>query len=186
MTPGSYVWLAVDGCIGPAMVYWRSSAVVECPAAKPGSAAKLAISGDLVAADATIAGAGSLEIADVIYHPGGSSCTQPLTWLVDTLDRYPGCAVAAIPAGECRYVTASRTGSPLTLYGQNDPGFQGLLSAMFVYAWLAAGWPPQELDHHRPLASPALRPNPVALVSFSMFHLGPTPPRGPYCQCALT
>ena len=113
---------------------WRSRASLVT--------AKLAISGDLVAMDAD--GSGPLDVADVIY------CRErPASWLSRILDRYPGCAVAAVGADRsclvaCRTVTFSFF-NPLTT---NELGLYPLICAMFVYGWRAAGWPLGALDSH--------------------------------------
>ncbi len=113
---------------------WRSSAGVV--------AAELSVSGDVVALDAD--GSGRLDVADVIY------CRErPASWLSGILNRYPGCAVAAVGADRgclvaCRTITFSFL-NPITT---NELGFYPLICAMFVYGWRTAGWPLAALDPH--------------------------------------
>jgi hypothetical protein len=114
---------------------------------------RLAVAGELLAADALTAPDRSLQVADVIY----SASPRPLTWPHAILDRYPGCAVVAVPARDGGYAVAARAGRPgsLIYFPQNgrwlhvavdEPGFGALVHATFVHSWLAAGWPLAALD----------------------------------------
>lgn len=147
---------------------WRSPA-----AGFQKSTARLAVSGDLVAADAAVASA-SLEVADVIC----SGRSEPVSWLTGTLERYPGCAVIAVPAAGSGYLLATRKCRPLTVACQLDdkpglgvrdaPGSGALVCAMFVHAWLAAGWPltalnPASLESVRSFEVATATPVPFAL-----------------------
>jgi hypothetical protein len=143
---------------------------------------QLAVTGDLVAADAMIAHGVRPEIADVIC----SACPQPPGWLARTLDHYPGCAVAAVQAGNGRCFIAARVGSLFTFsYSvQNDPELPAcasglrsgaLVCAVFVHAWLAAGWPPDAMARTRCLVM--LRA--AVPISFALYYDGPVP--GPVC-----
>lgn len=120
---------------GVQVVRWR----------RPGACRRLAVSGDLIAADQMTADAGSLEIADVIYRCATSA---PSAWLADTLDRYPGCSAAAIPAAGGRCLVASRASPPVTVsfLTPNERAFHVLVAAIFVHGWLCAGWPLAWLD----------------------------------------
>jgi len=109
----------------------------------------LAVAGELLAADALTAPARSLQVADVIY----SASPRPLTWPHAILERYPGCAVVAVPARDGGYAVAAR--GSLIYFPQNglwlrvavdEPGFGALVHAAFVHSWLAAGWPLAVLD----------------------------------------
>ncbi|HXL87624.1 MAG TPA: hypothetical protein VN969_01350 [Streptosporangiaceae bacterium] len=112
------------------VVRWRSSAA----ASRPGRAA--AVSGDVVAADATTGGPASLKVADVI-------CCDSVGALTGILERYPGCAVATAPATDGEILAVTRAWCPLSVsYRARDaPGSGALVCAIFVHAWLAAGWP---------------------------------------------
>lgn len=125
----------------------------------------LAVTGDLVAAEATTARPGSLEVADVIWRHSGS---RPLAWLAETLNHYPGCAVAA--SGQ---LTASRAGHIL-VFDQNEPGFNPLVCAVFVHSWLAAGWPLWALDPSRLVVVSGILSS-VTHLSFYMFYTGSPP-----------
>jgi hypothetical protein len=126
-----------------ATVCWRSSAATER------AGRRTAVAGHLMAADAEVAADSAVEVADVIV----SARSRPPAWTASVLNRYPGCAVAVgrIPSGG--YLAAARGGRPLTLsfLMQNKPGFSdaangALACAVFVHAWLAAGWPLDALD----------------------------------------
>jgi hypothetical protein len=134
-----------------AVVRWRS------PARTWPAELKRAVAGDLVAADAVTAGLARLEVADIIC----SRHVQPPRWLTGTLDRFPGCAVTAAPAPGDGYLVGCRVpgrGRPplrLSYYQQNkqglrvdtsDTGCAAFVCAMFVHAWLAAGWPLDAMD----------------------------------------
>jgi hypothetical protein len=150
--PAGTVWLAAGepasaarlgtGEPAAAIVRWRSAAA-RCPAER-----KRAIAGHLVAADAT-ADLALLELADVICSPGA----RPLSWLTGMLDRLPGCAVTAAPAPGGGCLAAARGHCPLRISccEQNKQGLRIGISAtfacaVFVHAWLAAGWPLDGLD----------------------------------------
>jgi hypothetical protein len=133
----------VAGDLASAIVCWRS------PAARGLAELKRAVAGDLVAADVTIADSALLELADVICSPDA----RPLSWLTGTLDRFPGCAVAAAPARGGGYLAVTRGRCPLRLSydEQNKQGLRvdssaSFLCAVFVHAWLAAGWPLEDMD----------------------------------------
>ena len=99
---------------------------------------------DLVAADVLAATSASLEIADVIW----SARVEPLSWLFETLERHPGCAVAASQGPGGAYVAARRAGRLyLSSFIHNDIGTSSLGTAfgsevfgyaVFVYACLAS------------------------------------------------
>jgi hypothetical protein len=126
-----------------AIVRWRS-ATARCPGGQ-----KRAVAGDLVAADATTADPALLELADVICSPAA----RPLSWLTGTMERLPGCAVAAAPAPGHGYLIVARGHCPLRLSydEQNKHGLRAGISAafacaVFVHAWLAAAWSLDSLD----------------------------------------
>jgi hypothetical protein len=104
---------------------------------------RLAVSGDVMAADAVPAAAATLEVADVIW----SARAQPLSWLRQTLDRYPGCAVAAARGHACYLIAGRFQQNKRWLRVPVSPSSSGaVVCALFVYAWLAAGWPVTALD----------------------------------------
>lgn len=118
-----------------ATVCWKS------PAATGQASRRVAISGDLIVADAEAATCSALELADVIC----SARLQPPA----ILDRYPGCAVAVGPMSGGGYLAAARGCRPVTLsyLTRDKPGHCGALACgMFVHAWLAAGWPLGAID----------------------------------------
>jgi hypothetical protein len=179
VTPGTTAWL-VAGEHAAEIARWRPSSAPR-PGAGRDSPARLAVSGDLVAADAATgdAGPGSLEIADVICEPGRA---DPLTWLAATLGRYPGCAVAAIGAGAGRCLVATRAGRPITVSycGPNErgphaapgePASGALACAMFVHGWLAASWPLTALDPARLVAVTPWRPRTMP-IPFALYSEG--------------
>jgi hypothetical protein len=172
MTPASTAWLTA-GEHASEIACWRSSA-----AGHPHAAAtrKLAVCGDLVAMNAD--GAGLLEIADVIYCRGG-----PAVRLSAILDRYPGCAVAAMGTAS-GHLVAPRAAPPLSfpLLAHDDPRLGTLICAMFVHSWLAARWPLAALDppglevtgHGRCLR--AMLADPAAPIPVSLYYDGTLAP----------
>jgi hypothetical protein len=161
VTPCATAWL-IAGEHADEIARWQPSAAAR-PGPGPGSRARLAVSGDLVAADAMTAGPGSLEVADVICGRSEPGCAPPLTWLAGTMGSYPGCAVAAVWTGEGRCLVATRAGRPFTVsyFVPNGPGLRAarnvpvsgaLACAMFVHGWLAARWPLTALDPARLVA----------------------------------
>jgi hypothetical protein len=170
------VWLTAGG---RAIVRWRS------PTAAPG--ARLAVAGEVAAADALSAGPEWLAVADVIC----SGRTQPVSWLSGILDGYPGCAVVAAPAPGGGYAVAARAHRPFTigLLTPNELGLRvqpdprrsdALACAVFVHGWLAAGWPLVALKPARleagagwPYAARALTVGPAAPISFAMYYAEP-------------
>lgn len=177
-------WLVAGSRGGGEVARWRSSAAQRRGAAMPCSGVMLAVGGDLVAADAAVGDAGSLEVADVIYRRDGPEPARPMTWLCETLDRYPGCAVAAIPEGGGGYLALSKLTCLLatSFLIPNDHELNALVCAMFAYGWLAAGWPLADLEHDRLEASAALRlsarkmiARTAELISFGLFYEGPAP-----------
>jgi hypothetical protein len=145
------------------------------------------VSGDLIAVDA--AGGRGLELADVICD-SDPDCVRPLNWLTGALASYPGCAVAALHTGEGSCLVATRTDRPFTLsyFAQNelrlrgaaDPSGSGaLVCALFVHAWLAAGWPLAALDPRRLTATIHHREIPVNLaapIPFALYYEDSAPP----------
>jgi hypothetical protein len=149
-----------------------------------GPPAKLAVRGDLVAAEATVVGARPLEVADVIYRRDMPGCSHPLMWLAGTLDSYPGCEVAAIPRQRGGCLAASRVTGPLafSFLMPNDAWFDALACAMFLYGWLAAGWPPAALERSQLTVSAVLRlrrrkmtARAAVVIPFGLFYDGPAP-----------
>ena len=107
---------------------------------------RLAVSGDVMAADAVTAAAATLEVADVIW----SGRAQPLSWLRQILDRYPGCAVAAARGHGCYLIAGRFQQNKRWLRVPVSPSASGaVVCAIFVHAWLAAGWPAAALDPAR-------------------------------------
>jgi hypothetical protein len=104
---------------------------------------RLAVAGDLVAVNAGCRG--SRQLADVIWRDGDSG--QPAAWLAGVLDRYPGCAVAAIRVTDGGCLVATRAGYPLFFH--NERRLNTLVCATFVHGWLAAGWPLAAFDPPR-------------------------------------
>jgi hypothetical protein len=157
-------WL-VAGEPAAEIVRWQSSA-----GERRNGAVRQAVSGDLRVADAGLA-AVSLEVADVVYSGRG----EPMSWLAGVLDRYPGCAVAAFPAadGGCLFATRGCR-LPHFLCLLDDAPASAALCAMFVHAWLAAGWPLTALN---PAAlAPVVAQSAVATaaqVSFALYYEGP-------------
>jgi hypothetical protein len=143
-----------------------------------------AVGGDLVAADAGAGGLASLEVADVLYRRDGPECARPLTWLCETLDRYPGCSVAVTAEGGGGYLALSRVARPLAVsfHIPNDHGFSALVCAVLVYGWLAAGWPLASLDRDGLEVSVLLRlparkviMRAAVPIPFGLFYEGPPP-----------
>jgi hypothetical protein len=150
---------------------WRS-----CAGPVP---AKLAVSGDLVAADAD--SSGRLDVADVIYCRG-----RPPDWLGWTLERFPGCAVAATGSDrDC--LVACRAIPPIrfSFFNTNELWSNTLICAMFVHGWRIAGWPLSALDPHglvvtaehvdsvRAVAGNSAMPIPFALYYESRCRISP-------------
>jgi hypothetical protein len=184
MPAPSRAWLVAGGYDGGEVARWGSSAAPRRGVALPCLDAKLAVGGDLMAAEAAAGDTGSLEVADVIYRRDGSGCTAPLTWLARTLDCYPGCGVAAIRGEGGGYLAAPRVTRPLTFsfLMPNDDGFNALACAMFVYGWLAAGWPSAALERSQLEVSAMLRlpmrkkmVRTMAMIQFGLFYEGPAP-----------
>ena len=166
MTPCATAWL-VAGQHADEIARWRPSAEAR-PGEGSGSRARLAVSGDLAAADTMTVSSRSLEVADVICCGSIPGCAQPLDWLAGTLCRYPGCAVAAVRTGEGRCLVTTRAGRPFTVsyFIPNEPGLRAapyvpasgaLACALFVHGWLTASWPLTALDPARLIATPPSR-----------------------------
>jgi hypothetical protein len=157
---------------GDEIAYWHSPA----PARADSPAAKLAVSGDLVAAEVAADGPGSLEVADVIYCGGEPGREQPLASLVAVLRNYPGCAVTAIRMADDGCLVLSRSDPPLIFspFMKNEQGFSALVCAMFVHGWLAAGWPLNALDPPQLEAAAGFSP-PAMPISFGMYYEGSPP-----------
>jgi hypothetical protein len=115
-----------------AVVRWRPSVAANR------SDGKRAVSGDVVAADATTDSPATLDVADVICCDN----VQELSWLTGILECHPGCAVATAPtaSGGIRAMTRDRCSLTVSCRGRR-PGSGALIAAIFVHAWLAAGWP---------------------------------------------
>jgi hypothetical protein len=166
----SRAWLMVSAQDSADVVQWRSPA-----AAPPDACRNAAVSGSLIAADDMAGEARSLEIADVIYREERPCGARPPAWLARTLHRYPGCTVAVIPEEGGRYLIAPRSGRPVSLsfFAPNEPGCDALVSAVFTYGWLCAGWPLAALVPPRLEAAGRLRLAARAVtvpVSFSMSY----------------
>jgi hypothetical protein len=160
----------VNGSLGAAgFVRWRSSA-----AARQRTRQRLAVSGDLIAADHAADDARSLEIADVIYRREVPAHTPVSAWLTETLDRYPGCSAAAIPAAGCRFLIAPRGNRPLifSFLMPNEYAFNVLLGAIFVHGWLCAGWPLAALDPPQLDVAGAFRPAGTTPISLRLHYSG--------------
>lgn len=133
--------------------------------------------GDLVAAPAC--GQAELEIADVIWRPRAMGPALPAAWLARTLDRYPGCAVVAmgLTGHASMAVAPGRPAITVTVNGDCDTGGGVLACAVFIYGWLASGWPAEALKPPRlevsgtfaAEASSAER-NAVAAIAFAMSY----------------
>ena len=144
------------------------------------------MSGDLIAVDAAIVA--NLELADAICGSEPDR-VRALNWLTGILASYPGCAVAAVQTGEGSCLVATRTDRPFTLSffiqnelrlrGTADPSGSGaLVCALFVHAWLAAGWPLAALDPRRLTAATHHREIPLnraAPIPFALYYEGPPP-----------
>jgi hypothetical protein len=180
ISPPRRAWLVAGGGDGGVVGRWRSAAAARRGPTVPGPGAKLAVGGDLTAAEATISDTAKLEVADVIYRRSGPEGTPPPTWLAGVLDRYPGCAVAAMSGGPGWYLTAPRVSRSLVigLLMPNDYGFNALVGAMFVYGWLAASWPLAPLERSR-LEAIAVAPLPryrvTELIPFGLYYAGRRP-----------
>ena len=190
MTPGA-VWL-VAGEHAAEIARWRPSAAARS-GTEWGPPARLAVSGDLVAADAMTASPESLEVADVIYFRSEPGCAQPLTWLAGTLDSCPGCAVAAIWTGAGTCLVATRAWRPMTVSyfvpnehglraAPTEPASAALACAMFVHGWLAANWPLTALNPARLVAVTEWRPptrttraGRAAAIPFALYYQGQAP-----------
>jgi hypothetical protein len=175
--PGTTVCL-VAGEPAAAIVRWRSSAEARS------ASQRRAVAGDLVVADVLTADLALLEVADVIC----SRHVQPTKWHTRTLGRFPGCAVTAAPARGNGYLAAARGRRPLRLSycEQNNPGLRvdtsdtgsvAFVCAMFVHAWLTAGW---SLDAMDPACLEAVLPwaaktIPAVPVPFVLDYEGPEP-----------
>lgn len=160
-------------------VRWRSPG-----AGRQTCIVRVAVSGDLVAADA-VTTSGLLEVADVIC----SDRSEPMSWLTASLDRFPGCAVAATPAAG-GYLLATRACRPLILpcllpnepwrlARAGDSGSGAVACAMFVYAWLAAGWPLGALNPARLEMVTPCRVVDATPMSFCLYYEGPPATAGP-------
>jgi hypothetical protein len=144
---------------------------------------KLAVAGDLIAADAAAGEPGRPEIADVIFRSGVPSCAVPAAWLDETLIRYPGCAVAAVGlgGGECMVaVRGACQAFVLSVLAESGDSYRDLACAAFVYGWLAAGWPLAALSSFRlEVASSVIAAGwrmvrgPVAPLAFGVSYTSP-------------
>jgi hypothetical protein len=106
------------------------------------------------------------KVADIM-------CCDNVQALTGILERYPGCAVATAPAADGEILAVTRVGRPLTVsYRARDaPGSGALVCAIFVHAWLAAGWPlpalrPAQLTAVTPWAATLIPPAPVPFVLY--------------------
>jgi hypothetical protein len=127
---------------------------------------RLAVSGDLMTADAMTATAAVLEVADVIW----SSRAQPPNWLRQILDRYPGCAVAAARGRGCYLVAGRFQQNKCRLRVPVSPSASAaVVCAIFVHAWLAAGWPLAALDPARLELLAGLGPATAAPIPFALY-----------------
>jgi hypothetical protein len=132
------------------------------------------VAGTLLAARAG-APARWLEAADVIVAASRESDTSLREWL----RRYPGCAVAAswTRPGECSVATRDDGPRTLTASSPGSADAIALACAVFMYGWLAAGWPlsllqPTRLD----LSEGAAVPGPeLGDRLFFRFSYCPTP-----------
>jgi len=151
--------MPTDACLvagGPvcAVVCWRPSAAAGRPGMRP------AVSGDIVAADAMTGSPASLKVADVICYGNVQALTR-------ILERYPGCAVATAPASGDGILAVTRACRPLTVsyHARDSAGPGALVCAIFVHAWLVAGWP-----------LPALQPARLEAVTSRAATLVPSVP----------
>jgi hypothetical protein len=158
--PGSAACLVAGE--SAATVCWKSSPTGQ-------ASRRVAISGDLIAADAETATDPALEVADVIC----SARFQPSA----ILERYPGCAVAVgqLPGGA--YEAATHGCRPVTLScpTRDGPGCCGALACgIFVHAWLAAGWPLGAIDPPCLLATTPWQATPMLglPVRFVLYYEG--------------
>jgi hypothetical protein len=185
VTPGA-VWL-VAGEQADEIARWQPSAAAQ-PGTGCGSPARLAVSGDLVAADAVTSDPGSLEVADVICCRSEPGWARPLTWLAGTLYSCPGCAVAAIWTGPGCCLVATRAWRPMTVSyfvpnehgcraAPDEPASAALACAMFVHAWLAANWPLTALNPARLVAATQWRPR-ATPIPFALYYQGQVPAPG--------
>jgi hypothetical protein len=130
------------------------------------------VSGELVVANAMTAPDRWLRLADAIY----SATPRPLAWLHAVLASCPGCAVVAAGArdGECTVVTRTAFHqNKLRLRVAVTPAGSGaLVCAIFVHAWLTAGWPPAAIDRARLVAvgwESGLMAGPVTRVRVALY-----------------
>jgi hypothetical protein len=106
------------------------------------------------------------KLADVI-------CCDNAQALTGILERYPGCAVATAPAADDEILAVTRVWRAFSVsYRARDaPGSGALVCAIFVHAWLAAGWPlpalrPAQLTAVTPWAATLIAPAPVPFVLY--------------------
>jgi hypothetical protein len=104
---------------------------------------------EYMAADASCAGPGWCDLADVIICGRRVRPASISALLTRVLGRYPGCAVAAASAGGSACVVAARCGTMVAFTACSPPGEPGLCAlacGSFVHAWLCTGRPLAGLD----------------------------------------
>jgi hypothetical protein len=127
-TPGG-AWLTTGDTV---LMTWRADGA-------PAGPVRGTVHGHVLAADAN-AGPHALELADVICaRPGPGS---PTVRLAATMSRHPGCAVAVMSTGGHGYLGMARAAGslPFSFHVSNGHGPVCRISAIFLHAWLAAGW----------------------------------------------
>lgn len=125
---------------GHAVAVWRAGRGNVHAAQCPGG--KLAFAGDLVAADISIDRPHRLEIADVICCSGWPGNGKSQDWLSRTLERFPGCAVAAIMPDQWHVAVAPRANRPVAVPVRGNLPAEDvtLVCASFAYGWISSGW----------------------------------------------
>lgn len=173
--------LALDGPAGPVAISW-SPAPDDDGRTCSRSAAPV-VAGELLVAEPGDTDPAILEIADVICGTPGRGRGRAAAWLAHVLDRYPGCAVAAIADGPgwCLVGMRAFPALPVTVHITADCAARvvPVLCASFIYGWLAAGRPVTALaparlgvSARRAGTRDQIRPAPLpAAYEFALYEL---------------
>lgn len=170
-------WITVGPITTSPAAIWQS-----LPGAIVGQAqCMFTVTGEFVAADASMSDPEWQAIADIVFHGGSRSHVEPAAWLSQTLRTFPGCAVAAtwLNRDICAVATRQCGMFTISLCGAGDPGTSIRLfaCAAFVHGWLAAQWPLEALNPDRLeicedslAASQNMLKRGVAMMSFGIFY----------------
>jgi hypothetical protein len=173
-------WITMGQTTTSPAAIWRS--LPGAPGAIAGHARCIcAVTGEFVAADASMGNPEWQAIADIVFHAGSPSLVAPAAWLSQTLRAFPGCAVAATWLNRDICAVATRQCGMFTISvceaGNPDIGIQLFACAAFVHGWLAAQWPLEALNpswletcEDSLAASQNMLKRGVALTSFGIFY----------------